>query len=518
MLALVLFVTASAVGQVQRMGSGQALDANPRIGGDGRNTPAPVAAPVNSQLYVTGQVSGLRRFHGQVGYYAENELRLNLPSASLSGFHRQSVGLQDVLQGPSYQPAPYYDRTTTTLNARDIVAGRTIPGTTGAGGFAPAASPLGQKLYVNAVADFYSVNAQVPGMALAPPLPGSALSADAGTAPGTAGPSRGRTPVPSQNWTAPSLFGVPRDPDQGDLAQELYRQAKRQGLLDSRLEARVDSMAAGSERHKDTATEAGPIEAVLPGTDRTPGGVVGREPGRPRPDQDVLMDMMLLSRPEPKAGPGATTQPAAAPASRAPAGALVTREEGGGIVLHGLAGRSRDPFNLRMTQAGETLRGRRYYDAVRLYAQAGRITPHNPLARIGMGMSLLGAGETLSAAHQVHRALSLFPPMMQSRIDLDTVLDAKVIDAQLGAIDDRLRTADEKTKTMLRFLAAFLYANTGKLDKAQPYAEKVRDSSGDANLLRAYAEFLLRTRRQEDPAAPKENPAGTGDGGTSTSP
>ena len=67
---------------------------------------------------MTGQVTGLGRFRGNVGYLAPDELHMRMGTAALSDFRRASVGLSDVLLGVPYQAAPYYDRSSTALSAR----------------------------------------------------------------------------------------------------------------------------------------------------------------------------------------------------------------------------------------------------------------------------------------------------------------------------------------------------------------------------------------------------------------
>ena len=74
----------------------------------------------------------------------------------------------------------------------------------------------------------------------------------------------------------------------------------------------------------------------------------------------------------------------------------------------------------------------------------------------GMGLSLLGAGESLSAAYQIRRAIALFPPVMETRIDLSAMMDAKVLDSGIRRLEGRLGGASEDTRTMLQFLATFI--------------------------------------------------------------
>jgi len=512
-LAAVLCAPLAATGQVRPVQDGRALDANPRIGSYGRNIPAPAEPRFDSQLYVTGQVSGLRRFRGTVGYFGDKELHLSLPSASLGDFRRRSVGLQDALRGQTYLPTPYYERTTTMLRADDILGGRAAAGTNIPAATVPTATPLGQRLYVDALAEFYTAEAQAPGRALAPPAPTSLMpSLSPGTASvltaAAAASSLAPAPVPE---TTP-LFAVPRTPERAELVRELYRQARRDRLVDRRIDTRVEAPSAVAAT-ADANSLAQPAE--------TPGGPLGTRIGQPLPDRDVFMDLMMLGLRLRQRKRAATTAPATMPATAAtPAapqvtwtGRLVELNEAGEIIIHGLVGKSRDPFNARMAQAQEKLRAKRYYDAADLYETAGLITPHNPLARVGIALSLLGAGESLTAAQQLRRAMALFPPMTQSRIDLADLIDAKVIEAELAGINDRLRRADDETRRMLQFLAMFLYYNSGQDAKAKPFAEKLRAARQSPALLRAYAQFILRDREgaEEGPARqPPKTPSKDG--------
>jgi hypothetical protein len=517
-VAAVLCAPLAATGQVRPVQDGQALDANPRIGSYGRNIPAPAEPRFDSQLYVTGQVSGLRRFRGTVGYFGDKELHLSLPSASLGDFRRRSVGLQDALQGRTYLPTPYYERTTTMLRADDILGGRAAPGTNIPAATVPTATPLGQRLYVDALAEFYTAEALTPGRALAPPAPTSlmpSLSPGAASVLTAAAAASSLAPAPVPETTP--LFAVPRTTERAELVRELYRQARRDRLVDQRIDAKVQAVPEGTPRPGEAPPAVAPTaDANSPAQPaETPGGPLGTRIGQPLPDRDVFMDLMMLGLRLRQRKRAATTAPATMPATvptpaAAPqvtwTGRLVELSEAGEVIIHGLVGKSRDPFNARMAQAQEKLRAKRYYDAADLYETAGEITPHNPLARVGVGLSLLGAGESLSAAQQLRRAMALFPPMTQSRIDLADLIDAKVIEAELAGINDRLRHADDETRRMLQFLAMFLYYNSGQDAKAKPFAEKVHAAGQSPALLRAYAQFILRDREGKEEGAARQPP------------
>lgn len=513
--AFFLLVSVSA-GQVVRVETGQALDANPRVGGYRYNSPVPLGTNLNSQLYVTGQVSGLGRFRGNVGYFAENQLHLRLPSGGMSDFLRRSVGVQDALSGAAYAPAPYYDPTSTTVKLDGILSGRAAPGTN-VPAHTPARtfSPLGQQLYVDALGEYESIAPLMPTGLGTPGGGGVSALAPGGAV--TRGGRIGPMPAYAATPTVPEpaeLFAVARRKEQLSLARDLYTTYRREAMRDQRVGAGIDATVDAAT----TPAEAGPDES-----DRTPGGAVGKTPKKAAGNQDVFLDMLLRlrqRRQQDQPAP-ATTQPAnrspnrstpltpLAPEILKPGTGLVDLSEEAGIILRGLAGASDDAFNQHMTRAERQLRSKRYYDAANLYETAGLVSPRNPLARVGMGVSLLGAGESLSAAYQIERAVRLFPPMIETRVDLSAMLDAKIIEDQLGAIDSRLRDADTDSKRMLTFLATFLYHNSDRKQQATTYAEKLKLSAKDDNLLRAYAEFVLTGHRPDERARPTAGPATT---------
>ena len=107
--ALIVLVGASCTvchAQDARLQQGDALDSSPLVGSGGRNTASTggllrdKGQGIDSQLYVTGRVTGLGAFRGGLPYTPKGAFRLTLPSASLSDFNRRSVGLEDVLKGP----------------------------------------------------------------------------------------------------------------------------------------------------------------------------------------------------------------------------------------------------------------------------------------------------------------------------------------------------------------------------------------------------------------------------------
>jgi hypothetical protein len=311
------------------------------------------------------------------------------------------------------------------------------------------------------------------------------------------------------------LFAIPRGAEQLSLQRELYAVAHRGEAVNSRLRAEVgpsgdaaaDSLAALAGTGGAEAWGAG--TTGKDGAGQTRGGALGTPAGQGPLNQDVFLEMLMKMRQvreqKPAAGPSsAPAQPdGTAPGlavGMAPGTALTatggprTLVEIGkdrALVIHGLAGQSKDLFNLNMARAGAEMKSRRYYDAANTYETAGLVDPRNPLAHVGMGLSLLGAGESLSAAYQLSQAVSLFPPLMETRIDLPGMVDQKVIDAHLDRLDARIAAADPESKRMLQFLAAFLYRNSNRPDQAKTYAEQLLTTSKNNAVLRAYADLIL---------------------------
>ena len=513
-----LCISVAAAGQVVRTQDGRALDASPRIGSAGYNPPVSSGA-LNSQLYVTGQVTGLRWFRRPVGYFAEDQLHLRLPSAALGGFRRQSVGLDDVLSGTPYSPEAYYERTATALKLEGILAGRVRPGTSVPTRGAAAMTPLGQKLYVDALAEYAPVAPLVSGRTHAP---GRVL--DAATAGTTVAVPAAAAPAVEGVWTpaaqdATSLFGVARRQDRMDLARELYVNRLRDERIDQGVgrEAAPRGTTPPDTEPRGTSPTPGVAEpAKSPPAGERPTEAGTRPPGEPREGQDVFLDLLVRFRqrrlgqagkggadrtpPRPRwVGPPAKHTPLKAPDREG----IVEFSDDQQIILHGLAGRSKDLFNIHMTRAQRELRTKDYYGAADLYETASLVSRRNPLPRVGMGLALLGAGEPLSAAYQIRRALKLFPPIMETRIDMAAMMDTAVVRTRLRALQGRLDKGSESDRALLHFLATFLHHNYGQGDEAKTHAEKLQSLAGDDELLKAYAKFVLTGERPGAAEAPK---------------
>ena len=165
------------------------------------------------------------------------------------------------------------------------------------------------------------------------------------------------------------------------------------------------------------------------------------------------------------------------------------------IVITTLAGSGKDRFNRHMSQAARMMEDGRYYDAARQYEYATILTPSNPLAHAGQSLAYFGAGEPGTAAHRLMRALRLFPPLMETRIQVVSLVGEKAYEKRLGDLNGLLSTEFGRKQKTLVLLATFLHHNAGNRAEAEVWAERLMEMTLRDKLLNAYARFVLRGQR-----------------------
>jgi predicted negative regulator of RcsB-dependent stress response len=108
-ITLVLVMQPVTKGQTYASQDGHALDANPRQGSMGLNTAMRLDALVpRANLYITGNIGQGASFQGLVPYRSASEMGATLGSSSLSNFMRDSVGVSDLSRNVS-APNVYID-------------------------------------------------------------------------------------------------------------------------------------------------------------------------------------------------------------------------------------------------------------------------------------------------------------------------------------------------------------------------------------------------------------------------
>lgn len=501
MAAWTLWASSSA-GQVAPTQTGQNLDVNPRVGGGGYNTGLRPYR-LDSQLFVTGQVTGLSAFHGQVGYAAGDQLRTVLPSEALDLFRSSSVGLEEIVRGSTFRTEAYYRRTATAYGVRGIADGRAL-----AGSNMPLTShgePFAvQRLYREATADYAGLmDSRISQRAMADRSLGIRYR-------GLVGPMALSGGTPS-GIVAPGMevddFGRIKAPDGEDLARDLYELHRVDASVDVAIDAHVD--ASSGRPVRSTAPGAGslpPLPGEIHDRGETRGGRVTR--GMPASNQDVFMDL-LVCLDQQRGGRAAPAEPPAGDVGARDGGRIVQLSDKNDVLLRGFAGSGRDLFNIHMKRARKQLDAGKFYRAASEYELALLANRSNPLARMGLCVAYFCAGEPLTASLQLRRAFAMFPALMRTRVDIKGMMGSAVLRYRLAQLERRVAIEGAKDERLLALVLAFVHRNAGNTDEAKRYALMLNRLAGNDKILTSFATFVLTG---EMPA--REKPPGGGTGAT----
>ncbi len=496
---VVLAACLSASAQVRRVNTGHALDANYGVGTGGLNRRNESPRGLDSGLTVSGQVTGLGRFRGNVGYAASNQLRLDLPSSALGVFRQQSVGLDESLRGAAYRPAPYYDRTRTALSAGGIAAGAAAPGTN-----VPeeslAVPRMVRRLYEDALSGYGGPReSAAAGRLSIPPLRSYGFTAE----------DIARL-VPDAT-RVPDVFRVPTPTEMEEPPEHDPNASGRREALDLRVDASVPGADVGTSTDLETAVTEGLPRAPWTGRAFPEGQAPGTEniDDLLVSDRDVYLDILMRlreghsGRDQPLAGTETFEPAGAAKTAGRPADARPDREAivetlgGGAVIVHSLAGRSANAFNRRLLDAERELRAGRFYNAAVEYEASAELMPANPLPRLGTVLSFLAAGEPYSAAVHLRQAAVAFRPIVD-KVELDL---AAIAGPQVGLIQGRIRALQDRVtarrggsadeEPMLLFLATYLQQYSDGRQKATALAQRLKAAATSDPLLAGYADYVL---------------------------
>ncbi len=473
--AVVLLAATSVFGQVYPTQSGRALDASYQLGSGGYNSIRQASRALDGNLLVTGQVTGGFQFHGTVGYAGPEQFRTTVPSAGLDDFIRGSAGLDRITSGSLYGPSAFFSPQSTILGAQGIASGQNAPGTS-IPRITYASPQQARQLYESAatperpltpeLGQQYQVNPPIRPLTPAE----AALTGLDGVSEQAAGAVRP---------TASPLFGILRREDQQQFAEEM-------------------ASAGGPPGPAGTRPQAPPFEPQQP----APEGPAAE--ALPEPGQDILIDvlreLMRMRREQAQAGQigGAGQAPTQAEGEATPTTPPLDEqvrqavERGRNqLILHRLAGKSRDLFNLHMTRAELALEKRKFYEAAEHYEVAVALNRNNALAHLGEALALLGAGEPLSSAVSLRDAMKRLPPLMSAGVDVNALLGAETVEERTKQLEERLAGEGELADPSRLFLTAFLRSVAGQPDKAAQHARQLLQRSSD-EIHRAYAESLLQ--------------------------
>ena len=126
---------------------------------------------------------------------------------------------------------------------------------------------------------------------------------------------------------------------------------------------------------------------------------------------------------------------------------------------------SESKFNQHMRDAEEHLKAGSYYRAASCFSLASVYQADNPLALAGRGHALFAAGEYVSSALFLSRALAISPEYLQMRVDLVAILgDGNKLAGRIAEIEQWLARSGS---SQLQFLLGYVYYRTGQLLRAK---------------------------------------------------
>ena len=161
-----------------------------------------------------------------------------------------------------------------------------------------------------------------------------------------------------------------------------------------------------------------------------------------------------------------------------------------------------DKFNRHMRAAEEYLKRGRYYRAADAYTIASIYKSDDPLAHAGKSHALFAAGEYMSSALFLSRALEIFPEYAQFKIDLVAMVgDKDKLESRIANVEEWL---DESDAPELKFLLGYIYYQMERNEEAEKMTyeafRKMPESKAVAALKKAITSSLRPYGRVDDAA------------------
>lgn len=126
---------------------------------------------------------------------------------------------------------------------------------------------------------------------------------------------------------------------------------------------------------------------------------------------------------------------------------------------------SKDNFNKHMRAAEQYLKEGKYYRAADTYTLASIYKPDDPLVYAGKSHALFAAGEYMTSALFLSRALEIFPEYARFKIDLVAMVgDRDKLESRIGDIEEWIERSGSPE---LQFLLGYVYYQMGRISEAK---------------------------------------------------
>jgi hypothetical protein len=177
--------------------------------------------------------------------------------------------------------------------------------------------------------------------------------------------------------------------------------------------------------------------------------------------------------------------------SEASASKGVTSTLGAGKILDtykSFAAYSDDKFNWHMQVAERYMKQGRFYRAADAYTIATAYKPNDPLGYAGKSEALFAAGEYMSSALFLARAMEIFPEYAKVRIDLVGMVGDK--DTVEKRILDIKEWFDRSQSAELAFLLSYVYYQMDRLEFARKSIEFAATKMPDSEVVKAMKKVI----------------------------
>jgi tetratricopeptide (TPR) repeat protein len=410
---------------------------------------SPNPIDTSGNLIVTGNVGGGRHFRGVVPYNAISDFGGRLGSSSVESFLRSSANSGDFGRYTG-RYSPYYSPRTsvTTTNV----------GTSGVGFSSSSGVRIDDR-----IAERYGL----------PSTRAQELKTQ------DSGPRTGISDIQLFNWSTVQTRPMSLTPQEldkmissevwtyprgGEVEQESSRAAEQQsgedkqadGLLNPRLKMQ-SKLVAGYSMPGLIEFRGSSIETQEPGLKD-----VYEQMIRQAQDSGLkTQDSRLKTQDENEMENANQRTQGATQDSR-----LKTQDSRQGLGSYSsFASISQDKFNQYISSAERYLKQGKYYRAADAYTMASIYKPNDPLAYAGKSHALFAAGEYMSSALFLSRALRIFPEYAHFKIGLVAMIPD--IDKLESRIVDVEQWQKRNGSTELQFLLAYVYYQMDRLEQAK---------------------------------------------------
>ncbi len=135
-------------------------------------------------------------------------------------------------------------------------------------------------------------------------------------------------------------------------------------------------------------------------------------------------------------------------------------------------------FNQYLQAAAEYMKQGEYYRAADAWTLACTYKPDDPLAYAGKAYALFAAGEYMSSAYYLSRAIEIFPGYLQLQVKLEPdIMEKDVLEKRIA---DLAKWASSTGAGELFFLLAYAYYRSDKLELAEEAIEITLDRMPDS--------------------------------------